>query len=195
MNKIEYRFDVIVCGLSGEWMLNSGRRPNGGTVVIQRTSFVTFWVMSLALLVFNVVNPCDDCVLSSKAFRHQLIAVAPWTAGVFGGVYLALYTRFSAQWSYLANVYNQIKQAEALGVTNPHALAQWKAGFIEDAINLHLAKKPIFAGAIGTWAQIPAVKQAFWDFTSDGSARWRDDIEAIIAMAPVRLNQGHSALA
>jgi hypothetical protein len=188
MNKIEPRFDLIVCWLSGEWLLNSGRRPNGGTVVIQRSLFVTFWVMSVSLLVFNVVNPCGDCILSIKALRHQLIAVAPWTAGVFGGVYLALYTRFAAQWSYLANVYNQIKQAEALGVEDFDALAQWKAGFIEDAINLHLAKKPIFASAIGTWAQIPAVKRAFWDFTADGPVRWSEDIESIIAMAPVRPN-------
>jgi hypothetical protein len=55
------------------------------------------------------------------------------------------YARFSSQWSYLAGVYNQIKAAECRTGFQETVLAQWKAGFIEDAADLHLLRKAMFA--------------------------------------------------
>src|SRR5690606_6800070 len=75
--------------------------------------------------------------------------------------YLALYSRFSSQWGYLSNLYNQIKQAETSLQVNKKTLNYWKAGFIEDAVELHLALKPMFAMIIKGWSQNPKVKKAF----------------------------------
>jgi hypothetical protein len=33
-----------------------------------------------------------------------------WIGAIFAAVYAALYARFASQWSYLAGVYNQMRQ-------------------------------------------------------------------------------------
>ena len=71
----------------------------------------------------------------------------PWLGAIFAGVYVALYARFASQWSYLAGVYNQIRQTLATWdptKDNANHLNLWRAGFIEDALDLHLATKPMF---------------------------------------------------
>jgi len=91
-------------------------------------------------------------------------------------VYASLYARYSAQWNYLAGVYNRIKETEARGATDATALkamAQWKAGFIEDADDLHLAGKPMFASTIRAWSNAD-VEQEFVDHTHEGRARWSE---------------------
>ncbi len=93
-------------------------------------------------------------------------------SAVFGGVYLALYARFSSQWAYLASLYNQIKQTEATAGVNVDVLASWKAGFIEDAENLHLACKSSFAPVIKAWGAESAVEHAFAQYAPGSAARW-----------------------
>lgn len=66
-------------------------------------------------------------------------------------IYTALYARFASQWAYLANLFNQIKASEIKKVDNPSELTAWKAGFIEDCEDLHLATKPMFATLIHVW--------------------------------------------
>lgn len=88
---------------------------------------------------------------------------------VYGAVYVALYARFTSQWTYMANLYNQIKQAE-ITVQEPlgkKILAQWKAGYIEDAYTTHMATKPMVAGVIHAWYLDPDVKDAFINHTKN----------------------------
>ncbi|VDO51962.1 unnamed protein product [Brugia timori] len=106
---------------------------------------------------------------------------------IFGATYAALYARFASQWGYIANLYNQIKQSEVDAAGSAQAaapatsisgtavspspsdaalvLAQWKAGFIEDALALHMASKPSIAGVIGAWFKDQYVKDAFMNST------------------------------
>lgn len=76
-----------------------------------------------------------------------------WSAGaVFAAAYVAFYARFSAQWNYLASLYNQIA---ATALTLPINESQsdprmhaWRAAFVEDAVDLHLAGKSMFKSAV-----------------------------------------------
>lgn len=79
-----------------------------------------------------------------------------------GATYAALYTRFSSQWAYLADLYNQqmavactLNKAQLGG----HNYRAWQAAFIEDAICMHLATKEGFAAAIHLLLKEQEVKQ------------------------------------
>jgi len=90
-------------------------------------------------------------------------------------LYAALYARFAAQWTYLAHLYNQISQTEARNISDPKAepvIAQWKAGFPEDAEELHLATKSLFASVLKRWGDDPQVKKSFMDNTPGGEDRF-----------------------
>lgn len=192
------RFRDFIRWFSAEWMLDRFG-TNGGDAIIARAIWITGWVFVIAIALQAGVDP-DRTVFSLKALRGQVIDVAPWTSAVFGGVYLALYARFSSQWSYLAGVYNQIKQAESTlnlsqssqppvpqspqgaqagqapqalpmpGTTNV-ALAAWKAGIIEDAENLHLACKASIAPIIHAWAAQSEIAGAFVQDVPGGQIR------------------------
>jgi hypothetical protein len=95
---------------------------------------------------------------------------------IAGVVYTALYARFSAQWSYLANVYHQIKSAIITGPNHPseeqrEQLTYWKAAFVEDAQDLHLVRKKMFAMTAWVWLQEGAVADKFDKFTTGGKPR------------------------
>lgn len=89
-----------------------------------------------------------------------------------GAVYASLYARFASQWSYLAGVYNQIKAAECGQKCDRIALAEWKAGFIEDAEDLHLARKPVFASIIHAWVKDAEVEVRFLKDVPGGEHRF-----------------------
>jgi hypothetical protein len=135
-------------------------RTNGGDAIIGRALFITMWVFLVAIGLQALVDP-ERTVPSWNAFREQALDLAPWASAVFGGAYLALYARFSSQWGYLANLYNQIKQVEASEKVNDDPLAAWKAGFIEDAENLHLACKASIAPIIHAWVKDGRVETAY----------------------------------
>lgn len=44
---------------------------------------------------------------------------------------------------------------------NQEALAQWKAGFIADAMDLHLGCKPLFAAIISDWGKKEDVRKVW----------------------------------
>lgn len=102
------------------------------------------------------------------------------TPTILGATYAALYARFTSQWTYIANLYNQIKQAEVeaagaqrnLPIASPpmpsdaaFVMAQWKAGFIEDALAVHMATKPPIKGVIQAWFAVAEAKAAFMAYT------------------------------
>lgn len=162
----------VISFLSGEWMLTCGR-PNGGDVVV----FRTLWVGTLLISVMAAIQATGDistsmCGTVSLIWAKALLMLRG-TQGplVYGAVYVALYARFTSQWTYMANLYNQIKQTE---ISQPEAtrkiyLAQWKAGYIEDAYVTHMATKPMVTGVIRAWYLDPDVKSAFIDHTSNHS--------------------------
>lgn len=169
-------------------MLSNGR-PNGGDVVV----FRTLWVDLILLVVMGAIKATDWPYISACEFLSQtldeVIGMLRDTQGpvVFGAVYVALYARFTSQWTYMANLYNLIKQAEVTqsGPTPPPpptpvppvppvlqalsaqalAIAQWKAGYIEDAYTTHMATKPMVAGVIKAWYGLAEVRAAFEDGT------------------------------
>jgi hypothetical protein len=137
-----------------------------------KTSLVVY---AVSLLITQLGDPARGMTFSFSALVEAATGKMSWLGALFGAIYLALYTRFSSQWTYVANVYNQIKAAEAKAGTqdNKEALAQWKAGFIEDAQELHLATKGIFAGVIQAWLSDVEVKKQFVQHAPGGEDRLR----------------------
>ena len=188
----------VVHYLSFEFYL-SGQNANGGTVIFLRAISITATLLLITMCLHNLISP--DLVYPIKLvnFRHQLIQLAPWGAALFAGCYVALYTRFSAQWSYLANLYNMIKQAEismkgtAAGQARDDQekiLCEWKAGYIEDALELHLSSKSNVAAIIKSWGSSVEVEKEFRSNTFDGDKRWDDLMKNISAISE---RHGHSA--
>src|SRR5262249_19684922 len=145
------------------------RYPNGGTVIFLRSFVVGVFLCILSFLLAwlsdgldpNPSSPSHPAwpMLSMNAVRQGLKTSLSWYGAIFAAVYAAFYTRFSSQWTYMAGVYNQIKAIEAqiaASASNNKRLAykviaSWKAAFIEDADDLHLALKPMFAETIRAW--------------------------------------------
>jgi hypothetical protein len=170
----------IVEFVSGEWLLTVLDRANGGSIILLRALFVailTFFVLLPAGLAFHdLIDPSRtgarfDWVRLFKFWDSH----ASWLAVVFGSVYTALYARFAAQWRYLADLYNKVKEASIKYAGFPQAderIAEWKAGFVEDAQELHLAKKRIFAQVIKHWLADDAVKNAFIGYAGGPADRY-----------------------
>jgi hypothetical protein len=160
---------------SFEWLL--GRYPNGGDMVLARALGVSALLCAIALLARELIDPTLHGPRTFTSFRANVILIAPWFAGAVGAVYAALYARFASQWGYLAGLYNQIKQAE-LRIAQPpakqvlDALSEWKAGYIEDAHDLHLHTKPNVAAIIHNWGSEPDVKAAFCSYSAGADKRW-----------------------
>ena len=155
----------VACVLSfptSEWLLTCCRLANGSSVIILRSLLTVLYVYLLGLLPYWTWDPS-----------------AEWYAVVFAGIYTALYARFASQWSYLAGLYNQIKNAETHDGCLPGALADWKAGFIEDADELHLASKPLFASVIRVWGKKPCVEDCFVKHAPGGKARFDKLMEQV----------------
>lgn len=153
--------------LSGEWIL-TGLKSNGGTVIVLRSTFITIWMLAAIVLVTTFLHPTETVPATFQAWYVQFFKCLKWAGPIFGGVYLALYARFASQWSYLANVYNQIKQTEVEGAANERALNQWRAGYVEDAVNLHLALKSSVAPIVHAWMSMDNVRLAFETHTPAG---------------------------
>lgn len=179
--------------LSGEWMLNS--RPNGGTVIFLRALWVTALVYCAAIVVkvlFSCPSGCSELLtVAGNAARSSFL---PFAAGTFAFAYTALYARFASQWSYLASVYNQIMAAKVATSsrswlatvqdvrTESEALQKWQAAFIEDAEELHLATKPMFANVILSMLEKPGVREWFID-AAPGGVKRLDLLEARVKLA------------
>lgn len=173
----------IACEISFE-RLASRERANGGSIVLARSLCVSFSLTIITLVLWNWIDPDRTQIFSLDQLREDLLELAPWTAAAFGAIYAAFYTRFASQWSYLASLYNQIKQAELEFKTAKCSdntrnfdvaettLAEWKAGYIEDAYEMHLSGKANVKGIIGHWSKEPKIKEAFLKGTDNGPAIW-----------------------
>ena len=143
---IGWPFKRVFSLVTGEWLLRSPLWfPNGGGIILVRSLLVSFWIYGLAIYARHI--------LDGNALLTSIRDTIPWLGAILAAVYAAFYARFSSQWTYLAGLYNQIKETE-IGMdegSSRAALETWKAGFIEDAEELHLATKPIFATIIREW--------------------------------------------
>ncbi|MCP3143874.1 hypothetical protein [Pyxidicoccus xibeiensis] len=133
---------------SGEFFLNW--MANGGTAVLLRSIWVTALVYLGAVALSEITDP--KSILwdwSWESFRTAIHETIHWIGAIFAGAYVALYSRFSSQWTYLAGLYNQILQTQTQLQNATEAqkenLDSWWAAFIEDSIELHLARKTMFS--------------------------------------------------
>ncbi|MFM0489083.1 hypothetical protein [Paraburkholderia graminis] len=179
--------DCIVNRISGEWLLSKRGLSNGGSVIVLRALFVSLLVLFIvepaSLAIKDILDPARAWTFDGRRLAHYLVTHLTTIAVVFGSVYTALYARFAAQWRYLADVYNKIKEAEVKYSTQQNAadrLAEWKAGFAEDAEELHLATKKIFAQVIRTWLADEKVKAAFIRYTTGGEERYRNLMSSVL---------------
>jgi hypothetical protein len=118
-----------------------------------------------------------------------------WFGAIFAAVYALLYARFSSQWTYLAGVYNQIKAAQVRDRPAKEALAEWKAGFIEDCDDLHLVRKDMFASIAHEWLSSESdhgagVRQTFDRYAPGGKMR-REKIQSEVAAVVARRCSGY----
>lgn len=179
MEKLFELWRRLVSAISVEWLLTA-QRPNGGDVIVGRAVVMAIFLGVLTLALRNIVDPGLSGPFSFTSLREQVVEIAPWFAGAVGATYAALYAKFSAQWSYLASLYNQIKQSELemLGMDSESQdeakakLSEWKAGYIEDAQDLHLHTKANVSAIIYHWGKNQAVEQAFVAATPGGRPRW-----------------------
>lgn len=133
--------------LTGEWLLNG--RPNGGDVILVRSLLISLVLYIPAMALHSWAGSGWSFDFDLHALGQEVHDTLPWIGAIFAGAYVALYTRFSAQWSYLADVHNQIMAAEC-AIADPTTrqrknLDIWEAAFVEDAVSLHLAMKKGFA--------------------------------------------------
>ena len=172
--------DELVSGISFEFFLRTKRkRPNGGAVILVRA-------LLSALLLYLVAVGLRGLVKGSGLGFGIFHDTIPWFGAIFAAMYAGLYARFSAQWSYLANLYNQIKGAEIRtlaslaekNASDKHVqdamrkLAEWKAAFVEDAETLHLATKKSIAPVILFWLDEEPIRRAYLATTPDGKKRY-----------------------
>jgi hypothetical protein len=163
----------LVGTLSGEFFLSN--RPNSGTVIARRTMWTATLIYLITLLACERLARCSTWH-PSLPHADTLRNTLPWLGAIIAAVYAGFYSRFASQWTYLAGLYNQIMAAAAQQPTLPldeqnRILASWRAGFIEDAEDLHLATKPSYAGVIMSFLTMEGVREAYDQNTAGGEKR------------------------
>jgi hypothetical protein len=169
--------------------LAKGPKNNGGKVVFKRAVGMSL-VVSAAYLGFHNLSIWVGSSFTPKfeplEVANQLRGMAPNLGWIFAGIYTALYTRFASQWSYLANVYNQIKAAECqaqagTGTERPPvpAIGHWKAAYISDARELHLINKPSVASTVWHWTDDAAVMEHLLPDDDVGRHKLKDMLSAV----------------
>ena len=148
---------------SGEPLL--GIDGNGGLVIFLRSILVAMQLFAIALLIKSGCEAPAGSGFSMDVAKSLVAEHFEWFGALFAGCYAAFYTRFSNQWSYLAEVYNQVMATkcqilEADQVTN-QALTRWQVGLIADANTLHLDSKEIFASVIRSLLDQPHIYSEF----------------------------------
>jgi len=165
-------WNFIIELISSEWLLTRIKLSNGGSIIALRTLLTTLIIYLFILAVRNLIDPERTWTFSFYSLRIQILETFHWFGAIFVIVYTALYARFASQWAYLANLYNNIKSSEVRGTEDVEHLAAWKAGFMEDCEELHLATKSLFATVIYWWGSEEKVKRAFIDNTPGGEDRY-----------------------
>jgi hypothetical protein len=159
--------------LSGQCLLN--RRPNSGAVILTRSLWVTILVGVAALALMERLST-DATWRLALPHRDIFRDLLPWLGAIFGATYAGLYSRFASQWTYLAGLYNQlmataIQRTAGIDQEQGKILAAWRAGFIEDAEDLHLATRPLYAAVILSLLKYPGVKDSYVQHTAGGEPR------------------------
>lgn len=148
----------IIDFICAEWIFEFF--PNGGTAVFFRTVVVGSEICLLIYITYYFLST------SPTSFFEMLPKQLFKIVSVYAAVYAAFYARFVSQWTYLSNLYNQIKEAE-LNINfnlreKTELLYGWMSGFIEDAENLHMATKDTFAAIILNWInRYPDIKEQY----------------------------------
>lgn len=125
--------------------------PNGGKAVLLRSLLISAYIYLIAIGIKSATAEASTFEFSLSQLMGEVNLTIPWAGAIFGGTYIALYSRFSSQWSYLADLYNQqISAALTLSDEQLNSVnyAIWQAAFIEDAVCMHLATKTGFSNAI-----------------------------------------------
>lgn len=152
MNTNKDAANKLIDVLSCEWILK--RRSNGGTAVLIRSIMISVGVFLFAIALQEILLPRNWWTFDATRARTLMSDRIPWLGAIFAATYLALYARFTAQWSYLASLYNQIMNSAHQSRTgvgkDDEVLNRWWAAFMEDAMELHLAYKPMFAPAMAS---------------------------------------------
>ena len=159
----------VVSLFSCEWLITKTKHPNGGEIVFLRALLIALVVYLLTIAAKHGLDPLRTRSPDLAEFRAELAASLPIFGAIFAAVYFALYARFASQWLYLSNLYNKIVETEARTTDDARTvkiLAGWKADFLEDALDLHLATKRVFAPIVLQWASVEAVKDHFVDHTT-----------------------------
>ncbi len=184
VDKLLRRWGPMVEWLSLEKLLTATMRSNGGDIILLRTFCITIWLYILAVVLKQVLDADRTWQFSGRALLTELRDTLPWAGAIFAAVYASLYTRFASQWLYLASLYNQIKAIEArtAGASGSQAgpvIAAWKAGFLEDAEELHLATKGLFVSVMKIWGEDAAVREQFVKNTPGGDERFTELMDRV----------------
>lgn len=178
---ISWNLGWIFGFFNGEFLLRAS--ANGGGVILLRTVWASFWIFLLSLALFDFSAKDANFAFSSAQFWLLFHEKFEWLGAIFVAIYIALYSRFSEQWAYLAGLYNSIAQckveaaaspdfsspatepwARQLGLSSQQArFAIWDAAFLADAFTLHLARKALFFECVHQLLQKREVRAAFED--------------------------------
>jgi len=173
---------------NGEFFLD--KRANGGGIIALRSVWTSALIFICSLALCELIDPAKSFCFDLIELRNLAVNHFEWFGAIFVAVYVALYTRFSAQWSYLANLYNQIMQSraeQAINQKNSQApltawaaslkmdrqeelYAKWMAAFISDALEMHMATKGTFKDCIHGMLALTGVEQAFLDSSTENQA-------------------------
>lgn len=179
------RLGPIVDFVSGEHFITMrSRRSNGGGTVAVRAVWTALLVFAFLLVLREVTHP--DAIIPSWSWA-QLVSGAREKVelffAVFAGAYVSYYGRFASQWTYLANLYNQIRAADVQASALPPdqkastvaELSHWKAEWIADSHNVHLAGKPLFASVVISWLQEDSLRKIIaTDYTANDRKRYAE---------------------
>ena len=85
---------------------------NRGSVILLRSLWTAAWLLILATWANSIIENGTGGSIDPGLILSTLRDHPTWYAIVFAAVYTGLYARFSSQWQYLAQLYNQIKSKE-----------------------------------------------------------------------------------
>jgi hypothetical protein len=170
----------VMTVITGEFFLKI--MPNGGTAVLLRAAFISIYLYLLVIAVKSFTSECAIFSFAADQLRSEFNSTIPWFGAIFGGTYAALYSRFSSQWSYLADLYNQQLSASltlSKEQINDDNYAIWQAAFIEDAVCMHLATKPGFSNAILGMLQEKQIREILEEDEHFGKERVSELVQSL----------------
>ena len=191
LSKILCGLDVLVKAISFEWLMTETDQPNGGTLIAVRACLIALLMYLVYIAVSHGCDPTRTNVFCWTEFKEEFGKSFQYFSALLGGTYLALYARFSSQWSYLAQLYNSIKSIEVQAAIASPVIAEWKAGFIEDAFNLHLATKNNFAPIISAGCRDEKVREAFCKYTPNGHNQLDCILKSVEKVIDLESKRGH----